>query len=212
MIKLNIHINGFYMEEILKMIEHEMSLLDDIESIEGQELRKGLGIGNLQGKGLLRFKFDYLIKHLRYCDLNCIEKSDYFYEILQRCINNIQSAVLLNLSRITCVESDSSMRIFWVFTDNENGTKIIYSFKDDEEIRPISQEEIRQQFDSGMRTLSKSREEELKTILLGTSSCSRVFTQFEIGTTTINTSTELKDKVKGYIFDIMEKLIKTLIM
>lgn len=59
------------------------------------------------------------------------------------------------------------MRILCVLTDKEDNSKTIYSISDGKEIMQVSVEEIKQQFESGMRTLSKSREEKFKELLFG---------------------------------------------
>lgn len=132
-------------------------------------------------------------------DLHCIEKSDYFQELIKNCIDMKEAQELFNLAKVTCIENDSSMRILCVLTDKEDSSKIIYSIADEGDISKVSQEEVRQQFESGMRTLSKSRETELKEVLFGTSEQSRSFQEQEIGKGTINISTEEKDKANSQV-------------
>lgn len=188
-----------YMEDFTKMLKEEMSLLDDKESKKGKDLRNDLGIEGLEGKELLKYKIDFLSKHMGHGDLHCIEKSDYFQELIKNCIDMKEAQELFNLAKVTCIENDSSMRILCVLTDKEDGSKIIYSIADEGDISKVSQEEVRQQFESGMRTLSKSRETELKEVLFGTSEQSRNFQEQEIGKGTINISTEEKDKANSQV-------------
>lgn len=187
-----------YMEDFTKMLKEEMSLLDDKDSDKGQELRKELGIDGLEGKELLKYKIDFLAKHMGHSDLHCMEKSDYFQELIKGCIDMKEAQELFNLAKITCIGNDSSMKIFCVLTDKEDGSKIIYSISDDD-ILQVTQDDVRKQFESGMNTLSKSRESELKEVLFGTSGEQRSFQEQEIGKGTIHISTEKKDIVKKHI-------------
>ena len=59
-----------YMEDFTKMLKEEMSLLDDKESKKGKDLRSDLGIEGLEGKELLKYKIDFLSKHMGHGDLN----------------------------------------------------------------------------------------------------------------------------------------------
>ena len=88
-------------------------------------------------------------------DLHCIEKSDYFQELIKGCIDMKKAQEFFNLAKITCIEENSSMRILCVLTDKEDNSKTIYSISDGKEIMQVSVEELKQQFESGMRTLSK---------------------------------------------------------
>ena len=144
------------MEDFTEMLKQEMDSLDDVSSEQGQTLRKELGIEGLGGKELLKYKIDFLAKHMGHSDLYCIEKSDYFQEIIKGCIDMKKAQEFFNLAKITCIEENSSMRILCVLTDKEDNSKTIYSISDGKEIMQVSVEELKQQFESGMRTLSKS--------------------------------------------------------
>ena len=144
-----------YMEAFTEMLKQEMDSLDDVSSEQGQTLRKELGIEGLGGKELLKYKIDFLAKHMGHSDLYCIEKSDYFQEIIKGCIDMKKAQEFFNLAKITCIEENSSMRILCVLTDKEDNSKTIYSISDGKEIMQVSVEELKQQFESGMRTLSK---------------------------------------------------------
>lgn len=154
------------MEEFTKMLKQEMELLDDLEDRKGQELRKDLGIGKMSGADLLKYKLDFLVSNMGQKNLNCFERSDYFKELLTNCTNE-NDRQFFTPTTITCITADSKVKIFWVFTDNKDKSKIIYDISNDGVISKTSQEMVRKQFLSGMRTLSKSREDELKNILLG---------------------------------------------
>lgn len=188
-----------YMEDFTKMLKEEMSLLDDKDSEKGQELRRELGIEGLEGKELLKYKIDFLAKHMGHSDLHCMEKSDYFQELIKRCIDMKEAQELFALAKVTCIANDSSMTILCVLTDKEDGSKIIYSISDEGEITQVTQDDVKKQFESGMRTLSKSREEELKEVLFGTSEEQRSFQEQEIGKGTIHVTTDKKDKAKSHI-------------
>ena len=155
------------MEAFTEMLKQEMDSLDDVSSEQGQTLRKELGIEGLDGKELLKYKIDFLAKHMGHSDLYCIEKSDYFQEIIKGCIDMKKAQEFFNLAKITCIEENSSIRILCVLTDKEDNSKTIYSISDGKEIMQVSVEELKQQFESGMRTLSKSREEKFKELLFG---------------------------------------------
>ena len=155
------------MDDYIKLLKNEMNLLDDKN--KGQELRKDLKIENLNKKELLKYKIDFLEKHLGHNNLNYKKKSDYFQELIKNCIDMKETQNLFDLSKITCVEKNSNMKILCVLTDKEDSSKVIYSISDNKDIVQASQDSIREQFKDGMRTLSKSREEELKKILLGNS-------------------------------------------
>lgn len=186
------------MEDFTKMLKEEMSLLDDKESDKGQELRKELGIEGLEGKELLKYKIDFLAKHMGHSDLHCMEKSDYFQELIKCCIDMKEAQELFNLAKVTCIANDSSMTILCVLTDKEDGSKIIYSISDEGEIIQVTQDDVKKQFESGMRTLSKSREEELKEVLFGTTEEQRSFQEQEIGKGTIHVTTDKKDKANSH--------------
>ena len=143
------------MEDFTEMLKQEMDSLDDVSSEQGQTLRKELGIEGLDGKELLKYKIDFLAKHMEHNDLHCIEKSDYFQELIKGCIDMKKAQEFFNLAKITCIEENSSMRILCVLTDKEDNSKTIYSISDGKEIMQVSVEELKQQFESGMRTLSK---------------------------------------------------------
>ena len=184
------------MEDFTKMLKEEMSLLDDKESDKGQELRKELGIEGLEGKELLKYKIDFLAKHMGHSDLHCMEKSDYFQELIKCCIDMKEAQELFNLAKVTCITNDSSMTILCVLTDKEDGSKIIYSISDEGEITQVTQDYVRKQFESGMRTLSKSREEDLKEVLFGTPEEQRSFQEHEIGKAILNIDTSIKDEAR----------------
>ena len=155
------------MEAFTEMLKQEMDSLDDVSSEQGQTLRKELGIEGLDGKELLKYKIDFLAKHMEHNDLHCIEKSDYFQELIKGCIDMKKAQEFFNLAKITCIEENSSMRILCVLTDKKDNSKTIYSISDGKEIMQVSVEELKQQFESGMRTLSKSREAKFKELLFG---------------------------------------------
>lgn len=184
------------MEDFIKMIKEEMNLLDDKNSIEGQELRKELGIEGLEGKELLKYKLDFLAKNLLRSNLHCMEKSDYYQELIKGSINIKEAQELFDLTKITCVEKDSSMKILWVITDREDGSKIIYSVSDEEEIIQVTQDDIKKQFECGMRILSKSRETELKEVLFGKPEQFRVFKEEEIAEGTKSVPIGIKGEAK----------------
>ena len=181
------------MEDFTKMLKEEMSLLDDKESDKGKELRKELGIDGLEGKELFKYKIDFLSKHMGHSDLHCMEKSDYFQELIKGCIDMKEAQDFFNFAKVTCIANDSSMTILCVLTDKEHGSKIIYSISDEGETTQITQDDVKKQFESGMKTLSKSREEELKEVLLGVSEKQRTFQEEEIGEATKNIDTTCKD-------------------
>lgn len=185
------------MDDYIKLLKNEMNLLDDKN--KGQELRKDLKIENLNKKELLKYKIDFLAQHIGHNNLNCMEKSDYFQELIKNCIDMKETQNLFDLSKITCVEKNSNMKILCVLTDKEDSSKVIYSISDNKDIVQASQDSIREQFKDGMRTLSKSREEEFKKILLGNSNPKIYFKEQEIGKTTINTSTEEKDRANNQV-------------
>ena len=187
------------MEDFTKMLKEEMDLLDDKESEKGQELRRNLGIEGLEGKELLKYKINFLAKHMGHRDLHCIEKSDYFQELINGCIDMKKAQELFDIAKVTCIANDSSMKMLCVLTDKEDGSKIIYSISDEGEIIEVTQDDVRKQFESGMRTLSKSKETELKEVLFGTSEQTRTFQEQEIGKGTINIPTEEKDKVNSQV-------------
>ncbi len=187
------------MEDFTEKLKEEMSLLDDKESDKGQKLRKELGIEELEGKELLKYKIDFLAKHMGHSDLHCMEKSDYFQELIKGCIDLKKAQELFDLAKITCIGNDSSMTILCVLTDKEDGSKIIYSISDEGEITQVTQDDVKKQFESGMRTLSKSREEELKEVLFGTTEEQRSFQEQEIGKKTIHVTTDKKDKANSHL-------------
>ena len=155
------------MEDFTEMLKKEMDSLDDVSSEQGQTLRRILGIEGLEGKDLLKYKIDFLAKHMGHSDLHCIEKSDYFQELIKGCIDMKKAQEFFNLAKITCIEENSSMRILCVLTDKKDNSKTIYSISDGEEIMQVSVDELKQQFKSGMKTLSKTREVEFKELLFG---------------------------------------------
>ncbi len=185
-----------YMEDFTKMLKEEMSLLDDKENDKGKELRKELGIDGLEGKELFKYKIDFLAKHMGHSDLHCMEKSDYFQELIKGCIDMKEAQEFFNFAKVTCIANDSSMTILCVLTDKEDGSKIIYSISDEGEITQVTQDDVKKQFGSGMRTLSKSREKELKGVLFGTTEEQRSFQEQEIGKATINIDTSIKDEAR----------------
>ena len=126
-------------------------------------------------------------------------KMDQNYDFKVDINKSFEEQELFNLAKVTCIENDSSMRILCVLTDKEDGSKIIYSIADEGGISKVSQEEVRQQFESGMRTFSKSRETELKDVLFGTSEQSRSFQEQEIGKATVNVPIIQKDAAKKQV-------------
>lgn len=181
------------MDDYIELLKKEMNLLDDKDN--GQELRQSLKVENLDKKELLKYKIDFLAKHLGHKNLNCMEKWDYFQELIKNCIDMKETRSLFELAKITCIENDSNMKILCVLTDKEDSSKVIYSISDNEDIVQVTQDDIRKQFKEGMRTLSKSREEEFKKILLEEPKQPICFNEQEIGKATINISTKEKDKV-----------------
>lgn len=188
------------MEDFTKMLKEEMSLLDDKDSEKGKELRSDLGIEGLEGKELLKYKIDFLAKNMGHSELHCIEKSDYFQELIKSCIDMKEAQIFFDLAKITCIEEDTNMKILCVLTDKIDGSKIIYSISDGEDIVQVSQEDVRQQFAYGMRTLSRSRATELKEVLFGTSEEQRIFQEEEIGRGTISVPTSKKDNAKSQVW------------
>ena len=188
-----------YMEDFTKMLKEEMSLLDDKESDKGQELRKELGIEILEGKELLKYKIDFLSKHMGHSDLHCMEKSDYFQELIKGCIDMKEAQELFDFVKVTCIANDSCMTILCVLTDKEDDSKIIYSISDEGEITQVTQDDVKKQFKFGMRTLSKSREEALKEVLFGTKEEQRSFQEQDIGKAIANTPTIKKDEAQRQV-------------
>ena len=78
--------------------------------------------------------------------MNCMEKSDYFQELIKNCIDMKETQNLFDLSKITCVEKNSNMKILCVLTDKEDSSKVIYSISDNKDIVQASQDSIREQF------------------------------------------------------------------
>ena len=218
------------MDDYIKLLKNEMKLLEDKDKV--QELRQDLKIENLDKKELLKYEIDFLAKNLGHKNLNCMDKSDYFQELIKNCIDMKKARTLFEFAKITCVEKDSNIKILCVLTDKEDGAKIIYSISDNEEITQVTQDNIRKKFKEGMRTLSKSREEKFKGILLGKQErClkkqerpqffgtyskmdkayleeNKVFSVQEIGKSTINVPTENKDKARSRVQREQQKLVE----
>lgn len=191
------------MDDYIELLKKEMNLLDDKDN--GKELRQDLKVENLDKKELLKYKIDFLAKHLGHKKLNCMEKGDYFQELIKNCIDMKEARNLFELAKITCIENDSNMKILCVLTDKEDSSKVIYSISDNEDIVQLTQDDIRKQFKEGMRTLSKSREEEFKEILLKKTKRPMCFKEQEIGKATINISTKEKDKVYNQMKRLEER-------
>lgn len=196
------------MEEFTEKLKEEMSLLDDRKSQKGQELRKELGIDGLDEKGLAKYKIDFIAKHMGQSNLYCFERNDYFRELLTCCIDK-KGVQYITPTTITCITDDSKPRIFWVFTDNEDKSKIIYSISDKGDISQVFEEDVKQQFLNGMRTLSKSKEGELKEILLGNELTKpKSFSEQQIGKATVDISITKKNEAQKQITKDEQELDK----
>jgi len=147
-----------YMEDFTKMLKEEMSLLDDKDSEKGQELRRELRIEGLEGKELLKYKIDFLAKHMGHSDLHCMEKSDYFQELIRGCIDMKEAQEFFDLAKVTCIANDSSMTILCVLTDKEQeqeigkGTIHVTTDKKDRAKSHIHNEELEIQQEGEVKT------------------------------------------------------------
>ena len=152
------------MEEFEKTLKNELNLLNDINDPKSQELREELGIGQMQEKELLKYKIDFLVKNMGQKNLYCLERKDYFKELLTFCLNK-DCAKYITLTIFTCITGDSKIKIYWIFKDNNDNSKFIYEISENGEMFETNRESIMENISNGLRTLSKSRENELKSIL-----------------------------------------------
>lgn len=97
------------MEDFTEQLHKEMKLLN-YKVDEGTI--KDLGIEGLDGKELIKFKIDFITKHMGHEKLNCIEKNNYFKQLIEECIGHKEIGQYFELSSITCINSDSSIRFF----------------------------------------------------------------------------------------------------
>ena len=176
-----------------------MTSLDDMDSPAGKELREQFKLEEKSEKEILYFKIDFIVKHIGHENLHCLEKNDYFKAMIMNCLNEKHLSKYYDLSSITCIDKNSNISIFHVFQDKQNKQKSIYMIPHKGNIKQVTQEIVRKNFSNGMRTLSKSREQEFKQILLGDEEKSNLFSEQEIGKNTINIPTQVKDKVQDKI-------------
>lgn len=197
--KLGYTYKGLYMEDFCKILREEMASLDDMDSPAGKELREQFKLEEKSEKEILYFKIDFIVKHIGHENLHCLEKSDYFKAMIMNCLNVKHFSKYYDLSSITCIDKNSNISIFHVLQDKQNKQKSIYMIPHKGNIKQVTQEIVRKNFSNGMKTLSKSREQEFKQILLEDEEKSNLFSEQEIGKNTINIPTQVKDKVQDKI-------------
>lgn len=164
--KIGYTYNGIYTNEIVKRLKEEMQILEDESNEEGIKLRKELGINNLDEKDLLKYEIDFIANHMGHEELGCIEKAEYFEELIKKSINARKYMELFNEPKqISCVNKDKSLRKLFVITDESDNSKIIYNIEDKKRVSKISQDRLIELFEGGMKTLSRNHEEEKMQIL-----------------------------------------------
>lgn len=131
--------------------------------------RKEPQFAQLSEEEWIVFQIDYIIENMGHEDLTCVERNNYFKKIVEQCIGYDEIKKFFNAEGITCFDSNRKMRIFYVFTSKERKNSIVYTHNDKEKIRYITQNEINEIYDRGIRILSEKRKEEYESILLNAS-------------------------------------------
>jgi len=146
--------NGIYMDDVINMLKEEMILLKDKSSNEAIALRRELGVADLTSKELLEYKINFVKNYFLGDELNCTDKAEYFQTILKEIVDydEIES---YDLSKFSCIDDDSKMRIFMVLKDKNIGENYIYTFSDTDYANRVDEEYIRVKLEKGMRPLSK---------------------------------------------------------
>jgi len=91
-------------------------------------------------------------------DLHCMEKSDYFQELIRGCIDMKEAQEFFDLAKVTCIANDSSMTILCVLTDKEQeqeigkGTIHVTTDKKDRAKSHIHNEELEIQQEGEVKT------------------------------------------------------------
>ena len=164
MIKLAIHINGMYTEEYTDMLKQELKFLDDVNNLECQKLRKDLGISKLQEKDLIKYKIDFLVNNINQNHLYCLEKNACFKKLLIKCFDK-ESLEIIEPIIFACITDDSKLKMFWIFIDNEDDSKLFYEISSEGEMFKTNKESIKKQLLNGMVTLSETRRMDFKDLL-----------------------------------------------
>lgn len=128
-------------------------------------IRKEPEFTSLSQKEWIVFQIDYITKNMGHNNLKCPERNDYFKKVVQQCIGCDEIKEHFVVNGITCFDEKGKMRIFYIFTPMDGNNRIVYTLNDEEEILPITQDEINQMLNRGLRILSKTKKEEYIKIL-----------------------------------------------
>ena len=182
--------NGIYpMEEYMLKVKREMSIIfdhneenitDEKEKIELEkvklelggdkkisEIRKSYGVrDDMTAEERTSLKINYMIKKMGYIHLDSMAKEVYLLEFANSTLTKNDFETIKSQKGITCVDKDKKIRKFLVI-EFKNGNSKIYQIVEGKPIQEITQEEIAEQFDNGMKTLSKSKRKEYMEILAG---------------------------------------------
>lgn len=149
--------NGMYMDDVIKMLQKEMLLLNDKNSQEGKKLREELGIDELNQRQILEYKIEFIRKHFNLLNLIPTAKSDLFQNLMKNFVDS-SDIKRFDYNSFKCVDNENKIRVFSVIKDKELQDKMTYMFSDKDFAERVDINDVKEMVNKGMRTLSSKNE------------------------------------------------------
>lgn len=167
---------GIYMEDFINLLKREMQEINFDEPIRKEnesnedfnkriteynkrmeKYRQIFDTEHIDKEKLMEYKIKFVIKVFDSSNLEAMDKSNYFEEMLRACATQEEMAKM-GYSTLKCTENSEDLRIFSVFTNKETGERMIYTFSNEDFGVKVDEEYISQRILSGMTTVSNSKE------------------------------------------------------
>lgn len=152
-------------------LEHIKSKLGGDKGI--REIRKKFGVrDNMTAEEKCILKINYMIKKMKFDNLDSITKEVYLQEFAKMALSENDWASISGkknekkINTITCIDKNKAFIKFLVI-EFKSGNNKIYQLAKDQPIQAITQKELTEKFDNGMKTYSTSKRNEHMKILTG---------------------------------------------
>lgn len=152
--KIGYTYNGKYLNDIVEEMKDKF-----------YKLSKEPEFSTMSEQEWIEFQVENISKNMGHTNLGCIEKSNYFIQVIKQCIGEDAGKKYFDINKITCFDKNGHMNIFCIIDRLDGSKRNIYSINNEGEILILSQEDINEKLNNGLEILSKKNKDEYLEIL-----------------------------------------------